>query len=139
MELEKIFTNLDRLTSIYELSEIDFSNITIQYIKHASEDESIRIAFDFNNFPSSPPQKWLNNNYNTVQIVLYLFDIYTFKQKGICSDKMKLNLKFSSENNRKSLIIGDINSAFFMLIDFDWCFIEKVSAYRLDVADKLVK
>lgn len=73
------------------------------------------------------------------QVNLSTFGVYTFKQKGISSDKMKLNLKFNSENTRKSLIIGDQNTAFFMSIDFDWCFIEKVSAYRLDVPDKLAE
>lgn len=133
MELEKFFTNLERLTSIYKITEIDFSNITIRFIKHASDDESIKIAFDFNNFPKTPPQKWLNKNYNTVQIVLYIFDIYTFKQMGLCSDKKKFNLNILSlKNNRKSFVIEDQNNDLFMSIDFDWCFIEKVSAYQLN-------
>jgi hypothetical protein len=89
----------------------------------------LSIRFDLGAFPVSPPKKWVDKGYNTVQITLTFGDIQSLSI-SLWSSENIVDIDIGPAHNAVSLRI--MGSGTMILGEFGFAEVEKVTAYCMD-------
>ncbi|RJT46685.1 Imm50 family immunity protein [Rahnella woolbedingensis] len=70
------------IDSIYHDDKPSLNNVDIHEIIFHRDGPKISIRMNLNEYPSSPPKKWVLQKFNTVQLTLTLIDIKDVNMSG---------------------------------------------------------
>jgi hypothetical protein len=109
----KLAINPISISGVFGLDVPSLNNAIIKKMVFNDNGPMVEIYFDVENYPSSPPVKWITNGYNKAQIWIKLIDVTSIKVEGW------------SQNNLVDIKLKEIEQTlFFLSIKGDDCSIE---------------
>ncbi len=87
MNWTKCLGNARTIEAIYALPP-SLSQVRVHELRCHQDGPRITIRLDLNEYPSNPPEKWLLNGYNRVQMSLSLINVSSIQIAGWSSDNI---------------------------------------------------
>lgn len=118
---------------------IELNGSIIHEIKFIpGEDNVIELCFDDINFPENPPEKWLNQKYNTAQVRLQFSNVINFSFSYRTSlTKVQVSISINSINDDKLfLFAASDQNGLILKFNFKWLYIEAITGYISELKPK---
>lgn len=75
------------IESIYKIAPA-LTNVRLHEVRLHQDGARLSVRFDLNDFPESPPSKWIAGKYNRAQLTLMLIDVSDFQMCGWSPDNV---------------------------------------------------
>ncbi|AVF33731.1 Imm50 family immunity protein [Rahnella sikkimica] len=119
--------NSKYIDSIYHKDKPSLHNVDIHEVIFHRDGPKISIRMNLNEFPVSPPPKWVEQKFNTVQIILTFVDIYDVSMSGWVDTNYIANLTIEKSNEKVCLNVRSANLN--LGIKASFIDIESITAY----------
>ena len=114
------------LVAIFGARDLRQDQLTLHEVVVSRDGPEVRLRFDLPEFPTDPPQKWVAQGFNTVQVTLSLVGVRNLSLEGL-STEMVVMLEISELDAGIQLnIIGD---GIALTASADAAVLGRVSAY----------
>lgn len=124
--------NKEVIKGIYKNQIPDFGNIILKEINICTgSDVNLILVFDIVNLPDYVPPRWIENKYNTVQIILNLIGVEIKKIDLSNFNSKNISLKIYENNKATKRIIG-IDKTDICVFEFvaNWIYVKNISGYN---------
>lgn len=115
------------IDSIYHKDKPNLNNVDIHEVIFHRDGPKISIRMNLNEFPVSPPAKWIAQKFNTVQIILTFVDIEDVSMSGWVDTNYIANITIEQVNGRICVNVSNANLK--LVIKSSFMDIESVVAY----------
>ncbi|MFU2316565.1 Imm50 family immunity protein [Rahnella sp. PCH160] len=119
--------NARHIDSIYHKDKPSLNNVDIHEVIFHRDGPKISIRMNLNEFPTSPPPKWVAQKFNTVQIILTLVDIGDVSMSGWVDTNYIANITIEQVNGKICMNVS--NASLKLVIKSSFMDIESVAAY----------
>jgi hypothetical protein len=106
------------------------NNVELFKISFDRDGPAIELTFKIENFPKSPPIKWITRGYNVAQICIELIDVVNVNLRG-WSNNNYLNISFKEIDDNLHYFVAR-GSTCEIEITFEWLRIVAVSGYTTE-------
>ena len=121
------FSGAEKLKAIYGCEIPSLKGVTLHEIQFLRDWPTANLRLDLAGFPSSPPQKWVKEGFNRVQLELVAFSIREIRVDGDFHES-ELDLKVAYESDLVKLESTD--RCLNLLIKSEFLRVGKISAYH---------
>ncbi len=122
--IDSVFGN-----DVFSLENVKFAKTEINY-----NEGSIYLYIDLKDFPSAPPKKWTLQKFNTVQLVLRVFEIKEFSSKGFFEQGINVNVVLVQKDDLINLTVLEENKILYCKIKARWLYIDRIEGYQSDLS-----
>ncbi|GET34219.1 hypothetical protein PbJCM13498_30820 [Prolixibacter bellariivorans] len=128
-ELIWILVNPEPIKAIFKKEVLDLDHINVASYAVDSINDSVTVAFDVRNFPTTPPKKWLAQKFNTVRIMLKMYDIEVINCNYNFGFKDTVRLLLDKKDGVISMSLVKEEDVLFFKIKGKWLYLDKIEAY----------
>jgi hypothetical protein len=125
MSWVQLVENPETITSIFEQFPV-LDQVRILEIQLLQDGPVVSLRINLNEFPTSPPPKWLAGQVNRVQIQLSLIGIRDIQIAGWCTDNIG-NLDISRYDGGLLVVLD--SAACKLRCEAEFIHVQKISAY----------
>ena len=102
-------------------------DIKINEMNILEEGDKVRIVFDLSSYADNPPKKWIQSEYNTTVVEIYLFEIQEINMFSMSKNIYKSDINIWRDND--NYINVDIKGRFNVSIKAIVGMIQSISGY----------
>ena len=115
------------IKAIYGANVPELSGVNVHEILLHRDGPKVTLRFDFPDFPDHPPQKWIENGFNCVQVSWVFSGVSDFEINGWGANFSSNISIWRDPDGLVSLeVVGD---CFKVSLKSDFSYIERISAY----------
>lgn len=119
------------LKNIFKNDIVTLDNVKIRKIEiDCLNGWSFKIHFDLSQFPSHPPLKWVENDYNTAKMSLNLLENEILSFQNTDFSLSVGNMYITEFNNYKQVIFKNQNNNTIFNLKCKWIYIESLTGYN---------
>lgn len=129
----ELLTESKKISSIFGSNIPLLEDVELHGVTFHRDGPKITLKIDLNDYPSSPPKKWLLNKYNAVQIHLEFLDIQSCILKNWIKTSYRLKLNIKMEGDIVSLSAA--SDEFEIEIKSKFLYVSDITAYQNSLSD----
>lgn len=74
------------ISAIYKGATPSLNGVSIREVRYHLSRGSVEVTLDLSTYPEMPPKKWINGKFNTVQVVLELWNVKKLSLNELSQD-----------------------------------------------------